>query len=149
MNRKLLIVTVTLLTAGCAHRRGDVDPNFYDYQWSKVGATQEAWMRDKHDCEVEADQRSVFDQMKIKNSADLSESMCRDPSAPGCATTVDYGSGARRTAAENAKRYWPDCMEARQWRADKKFLAAEDNEQDISSNINTFKPPKEQLATKP
>ena len=149
MKKVLLIITTIMLASGCAHRRADVDPYFYDYQWTKAGATKEAWDRDKHDCEVEADQRSVYDQMKIKNSVDLSESMCRDPSAPGCATTVDYGSGARRTAAENAKRYWPDCMEARQWRADKKFLANEDNEQGIESDINTFKPPKEQPATKP
>lgn len=142
MNKKLLVLAVAVLATGCAHRRGNVDPNFYDYQWTKAGATAEAWARDKHECEVEADQRSVVDQMKIKNSSDLSESMCRNPSAPGCAFGADYGSEARAQAAENAKRYWPDCMEARQWRAEKKFLAAEDNEQDISKDINTFKQPK-------
>jgi hypothetical protein len=146
MNKILILIAVVVLATGCAHRRGNVDPNYYDYQWSKAGATAEAWARDKHECEVEADQRAVVDQMKIKNSTDLSESMCRNPSAPGCAFGVDYGSGARKDAAEKAERYWPDCMEARQWRAEKKFLAAEDNEQEISRSINTFKPPKEQPA---
>lgn len=126
------LILATLLLAGCAHR--NVDPNFYDYQWAKAGATEEQWKRDSHECDEERDQRAVNDKLAVTNQRALAESMCgSNMAAPGC-INMDWGGGASKQAAENYQRYWPECMEARSWKmVGRKVTGA-------SADTRTFKP---------
>jgi hypothetical protein len=136
-----LMATILL---GCAHRNDAVDTSFYDNQWSKSGGTKEAWDRDNHECEVERQQRSSSDELKIKNARDLDNDMYDSAMRSGTMYWGGGAHGAMKGAKERQKFYWSQCMEARQWRiADRKLFAAEDNEKDINADINSFKAAKQ------
>lgn len=131
------LTLIALLLAGCAHRNDAVDPNFYDVQWGKTGATRESWNRDAHECDVEEHQRSTYDNIEYQNRREREWEYNRTMQRNG--SPYYYSSAASDKDEIESRRYWDECMFGRSWEiVGQKPIGTED--QGIESNTRSFKP---------
>lgn len=137
MTRTTLIVAALL--AGCAST-SKYDPTIWNHQWSKAGASQQDFDKDNHECEVEKQQRTSYDDIKIKNARDLDndiENSFRKMGNPG---HVSEGSLTLRKAfSEKQEKYWPECMATRGWKEVGKKVAGQ-RSPDLYNDVHSYKP---------